>query len=495
MRHMEALLIVAAAALCGSATASSAAPLPPPAERLSLKPCKLPKEDEKGPVAGGEVEARCGTLSVPENRRTNSGRMLPLRVVIVPATSAKPREPLYFLSGGPGQAATEQASGFTGWWTRQEHDVVLMDVRGTGEGSRLDCAFGGSETDLQAYLEPLFFDGRRYADCRDALSKTADLPQYTTANAMTDLDELRQALGHEKINLEGGSYGTRAALTYIRMFPGRVHAALLSSLVPFENRSPLFHAAAAQRSFGLLVAECHGDPACKAAFPDPHADLRAILDRLKRAPARVTVQHPDTGAPVPLTVSASAFTDGMRVMLYSAERQRMLPLMLKRGREGDIAPFAEAALASSRGFKGAIRTGLLLSFTCTEDTARIRPEEVAKEVGDSFIGDARVRGQMAACAVWPKGDVPADFDTPFTSDVPVLLVSGHLDPVTPPQWGEVAKGYFPNSVHLVLPGGHVPWNACSVALSRQLLRTGTIEGLDPSCAGDEPNPPFALPKG
>jgi pimeloyl-ACP methyl ester carboxylesterase len=465
------------------------------AEQLSLAPCRIQAIGPDGRPLGGDGEAaRCGTFSVPENRDRPGGRMLPLKVIVLPARSSAPREPVFFLAGGPGQAATALAGGFATAFHRERHDVVLMDLRGTGAGHKLDCGLGGSDDDLQGYLEPLFAEGAAYAACRDELSSRADLTRYTTAIAMRDLDELREALGHERIILEGGSFGTRAAMTYIRMFERRVKAATLLSLVPFENRAPLFHAAAAQRAFDLVAEQCAAEPACRAAFPDVRGDLAAVLARLRRAPARVTVPNPVSGAPAELSLTASAFADALRVFLYSGEASRQVPLLLSQARAGDLAPFAAAALQSSRGLADAVAMGMLLSFTCSEDVRRIREDEIARETAGSFIGDRRVRGQIAACSVWPRGPVPPEHERPFRSNVPVLLVSGEIDPVTPPHWGEVARRSFPNSVHVVMPGGHVPGGECVDRMVARLYLSGSIEGLDTSCVAAERLPPFALPR-
>lgn len=464
------------------------------ADRLTLAPCRISKEAGEGSGKKVEVEARCGTFLVPENRRLARSRMLPLRLVILPSRSTRPRDPVFILSGGPGQPATDLAQYYHGGWQSGNHAVVLMDLRGTGGGAALSCSLGGSDEYLQGYLDGYLADGAGYAACRDTLRQRADLRQYTTMNAMRDLDELRQALGYRRINLEGGSYGTRAAITYIRMFPEHVHAALLFSVVAIENRAPLYHAAAAQRAFGLLVGQCRADAACRAAYPDIAGDLQAVLERLRAEPARVRVPHPVTGLPTEVRLGASGFADALRVMLYSVDSGRRVPLLLKRARAGDLVPFAEAGLRSSRGLMQSIRPGLLLSFTCAEDVSRIRPEEVARETAGSFIGDQRVRNQMAACSVWPKRDVPSDYYRPLRSRVPVILVSGDLDPVTPPSWGEIALRYFPNGMHVVIPGTHTPTNDCVNELGRKLFLTGTVRGLDGNCAAATKLPPFDLPQ-
>jgi pimeloyl-ACP methyl ester carboxylesterase len=466
------------------------------ASRLSLAPCAIPKEDENGPVAGETVAVRCGTFTVPENRTTGRGRILKLKVILIPSLVPRgaAKVPIFYFSGGPGQAATE-ATWLAGTWHRQAHDVVLVDLRGTGEGTALDCPGGGSDSDPQSYLRPYLSQGTGFAACRDELSKRADLTQYTTTIAMKDVDELRQALGHERIAIEGGSYGTRAAMEYIRLFPGRVHSAVLYSLVPVENRAPLFHARAAQRAYDLMVGQCHSEPRCRAAYPHLKSDAATIMKRLEARPARVAVRDPATGRAVEVTLTAPGFADALRVMLYGIQNQRRVPLLLSRALGGDYRPFAAAGLESNRGFSRSIRTGLLLSFTCAEDTWRIRPEEVERESKGSFLGTLRVRAQMAACSIWPKGRVPAGYYRPPPSPVPVLLVSGNLDPVTPPEWGEIVRRRFPNSVHVVVPAGtHTPNSPCIEGLAKKLHATGSVKGLDPGCVAKDPVPPFELPE-
>jgi pimeloyl-ACP methyl ester carboxylesterase len=467
-----------------------------PAARLSLAECSLTREDENGPVAGETVAARCGTFVVPENRTTGRGRMLPLKVVVIPsrAPRAATGAPIFFFSGGPGQAATE-ANWFTGSWQTEAHDVVLVDLRGTGEGHKLDCPGGGSDEDPQSYLRPYLSQGTGFAACRDELTKRADLTQYTTTLAMRDVDELREALGYRRIAIEGGSYGTRAAMEYIRLFPRRVHSAVLYSLVPVENRAPLFHARAAKRAYDLMVAQCHSEARCRAAYPDLGSDAATIMKRLEARPARVTVANPATGRPIEVTLTASGFADALRVMLYGIQSERRVPLLLSRALGGDYRPFAAAGLESNRNFSGSIRTGLLLSFTCAEDTWRIRPEEIERESAGSFLGTLRVRAQMAACSVWPKGKVPAGYYRPTVSKVPVLLVSGNLDPVTPPEWGEIALRRFPNGVHVVAPAGtHTPSSPCIEGLAKALFATGSVKGLDTGCVAKDPIPSFVLPE-
>jgi pimeloyl-ACP methyl ester carboxylesterase len=472
--------VIATAAVClaGAAAAGTEA-------SIELQTCR---------VADVEEPLRCASYQVPENRTQAGGRKLELDIVVIPARRPLPgAAPLFVLFGGPGESASPAIGFFAKSWERQDRDVVIYDVRGASPHGGLDCDFGGSDADLQGYLQPLFADGVKYRACREALEKRADLRQYTTPNLVEDLDDVRSAMGYSKIDIEAGSYGTRFAIAYIHKYGDHVSAALLSGLVPMSYRSPLYHAAAAQRSFDKMVERCEADAACKAAYPDLHGDLAAILDQLRHAPAKVTVTNPATGKPGEVDLGPAALGDAIRVMLYTTETQAQLPLLLHRAKAGDFRPFAETTLVSSRAFKEAIRAGLLLSVACPEDVARIRPEEIEPATRGSLIGDARVRGEFAACSQWPSTSMPAGYYDPFHSPVPTLLVSGEYDPVTPPQWGEAAQKDFINSVHLVLAAGHVASNGCVAELGAKLFREASVAGLDTSCAHAVKPPPFVLP--
>ncbi|MBV9061872.1 MAG: alpha/beta hydrolase [Alphaproteobacteria bacterium] len=472
MRVGVALLL---ALLAGAASARSGG--------LSLSPCH---------PEGVKQELRCGTLMVPENREHPQGRKLALEVVVVPARRQPAKEPIFFLSGGPGQAATEQARDFALQPLTEDNDIVLVNFRGTGAATRLDCPQGGTDEHPYNYMEPLFREGTAYAACATVLSKKADLAQYTTNAAMDDLEDARKALAYNKIDLFGGSYGTRAAMVYIKRHGDHVRAAVLSGIDPFEDRGPLNHAWAAQRAFNILARQCAADAACHRAFPDPQGDLNAILARLKGHPAPVTLKHPKTGKPLKLRLTDAAFGDGLRVMLYDENFTRRVPLLLHRARRGDYQPFADVAMEHGRGLKQDIAMGLLLSVSCSEDVNRIRPEEVAKATVGRFIGDYRVRGQMAACSVWPRAEVGAEDLAPYRSDAPVLLISGNLDPVTPSPWGEVALKYFPNGKHIVVPGAHVSGSPCLNAIMQQFLKTASVKELNTACIGSSHLPSFVL---
>ncbi|NIR43803.1 MAG: alpha/beta fold hydrolase [Gemmatimonadetes bacterium] len=449
-------------------------------DRLRLGPCKIP---------GTNDTARCGIFTVFENRATGTGRNIDLNLVVIPARSANPRpDPVVWLAGGPGAAATRAAPGIRNAWFRADRDIVLVDQRGTGASNPLDCELHDSD-DLQFYLDPLF-RVEIFEPCRDKLAKAADLSQYTTPIAMDDLNEVRAALGYEKINLMGGSYGSRAALIYMRRHPETVRSAILEGVTPIAFRNPLYHAYEAQRALEEIFRQCAADPACGAAFPDLREEFDAVIARLEAQPARVTFTEGDTGERVELELSRYGFAEALRTTLYYMPGARDAPLLIHRAYQGDYEFFVRIGLRSNIGITNALALGMLLSVTCPEDLARIDPGEIPALTDGTFLGPDRVRNQMAVCAIWPAGDVPEGYGEPVAVDVPTLIFSGTLDPVTPPRWGDETARHLPNSLHVVAPGAHGLGGSCITGIERQFLETASVEGIDTSCVKEMSLPPF-----
>jgi pimeloyl-ACP methyl ester carboxylesterase len=434
---------------------------------------------------------RFGTYTVYEDRETQAGRTIDLEVFILLATGPDPRpDPIFYLVGGPGQAATGTFRRMIGSWMNEDRDIVLVSQRGTGRSNGLDCDVVGNDEDLQSYLEVLFRP-RLFEQCRDQLAQRADLTKYTTPIAMDDLNEVRAALGYDRINLVGGSYGTRAALVYLRRHPETVRSAILMGVAPVSFANPLYHAREGQRALDLIFADCAAEPDCHSAFGDLEREFEVVLERLDDAAADVTVRHPVTGEPVPLKLSRDAFTGALRLIMYYDNTD--VPLLIHRAFEGDYDAIANRGLTNNRAIRNTLAFGMLMCVTCSEDIPRIDPDDIPRLTDGTFLGGGRVRRQMEACAIWPRGDVPADYAEPVSVDVPVLLLSGEYDPVTPPRWGEQAARHLPRSLHVVVPTTHSFGSPCIAQISRGFLDRGSVEGLDTSCVEHMSRPRFELP--
>ena len=466
--------LVLAMLVNGCATAPTAV-----APRIELATCSRPWSQEP---------LRCGAYDVFEDRE-HKGRKLRLDLIVIPAKNGHAvKDPIFWFTGGPGQTATQ-----TVWlpnsWMHDEHDIVMLDERGTSAANRLDCRTPGTADNLQGYLE-LPYTAEIARACARDLSPVADLSQYSTAASVADVDEVRRALGYERINVVGASFGTYAALMYMRAHPDAVRSAVFYSIVIPANRVPLFHSAAAQRALDRIEAECEQDAACNVAYPDFREEFTAVLAKVRAGPVATAVPHPVSKASTPITLTEPAFVDAIRVLLYSAESAHELPGLVHQAFLGDFAPIATAGFNASYGFYPDMRLGLTFAITCTEFTSRIGADEIDRAARGSFLGTWRVRGQYEACREWPRTHLPDGFLDPFTSAVPTLIISGDSDPVIPPEWGEAAKAFLPNAIHAVVPGGHVPYNECTEHIAAAVVGAGRTQGIDIACLQQQRPPPF-----
>ncbi|MGH8242592.1 MAG: alpha/beta fold hydrolase [Steroidobacteraceae bacterium] len=475
--------MLGAFALIGAAMQSSASAAS--RSEMTLTPCHL---------EGVREELRCGTYQVFENRQTRRGRILSLKVVMIPARQPHPeRGPIFYLSGGPGETGTDMVPYLVSWGENAEHDVVIVNERGTDGDHRLDCRPLGSDENLENYLKPPF-DPAAARICRQELERHYDLSQYTTAASVEDLDEIRQAMGYDRINLESGSFGTYKAQMYIRKYGVHVRSAYLLSLVTLSNRVPLEMARTSQHALDALFDQCHDDAKCGVAYPQLHEDFSAMLAKVHEGPVLTWVRHPVTDARTQVHLSEFSFVDAVRVLLYSSETARQIPFLIEQAADGDFSPFAEVAMRSVRGIYSGARIGLNYSITCNEFVNRIRPEEIGPATDARFFGAWRVNGQIATCKEWAKTLVPSDYFELFRSDVPVLIVSGDTDPVSPPEYGEELKSSTPNSIHLIVPGGgHTPENACLRSIRAEFFRTAEPSKLNTSCMNKLRPEAFKLP--
>jgi pimeloyl-ACP methyl ester carboxylesterase len=451
---------------------------------VKLKPCRVDGIDE---------ELLCGKLTVFENRNQHIGRTIDLNVVVVPAFDQKNKaEPLFDLAGGPGASSAERADFYAGPGKvyRRRHDVVCVDQRGTGQSNRLAIP---REKTPQYYLSEMFpVDYVR--EMRHALEQRADLTKYTTSIAMDDLDDVRAWLGYDRINLFGASYGTQAALVYMRQHPDHVRSAILLAVAPTDLKMPLHHSESAARAMDLLLGECERDAACHAAFPQIRDDWKNMLAQLEKQPARVEYSPTNKSAPTTVEIQRGVFGEKIRTWMYDRDKAARIPLIVHHAAGGDFALFLQHAIAPS--IPDFVADGMYLSVTCAEDVPFINPEEAAKLTAGNPFGNYRVFQQTRACGMWPRGEIPSDFLEPVRSNAPVLIFSGNMDPVTPPKYGKEVARHLPNSRHVIIPeASHgvdgLSDPGCVDRIAVEFLYEGDAKNLDVSCVERMKPPPFA----
>jgi len=454
--------------------------------RVKLEPCNLPQLPQ---------EVRCGRYEVYEDRAAGRGRKIALKILVMPATGEKPAaDPVFFIAGGPGQGSAQVAAAAGDFLPsiRREREIVFVDQRGTGESNPLQCSFFGDRNDMRGYFgEPFPLNILR--SCRAELEKVANLALYTTPLAMDDLEEVRAAMGYERINLYGGSYGTNAALVYLRQHPARVRSVVLKGVAPTDYKMPLHFSKGVQHALNRLLEDCAQSPTCHKAFPKLKEELAAVVNRLDKTPATFAVINPVTGVEQQITMTRAAFVDNLRVMLYVPDLTSLLPLIIDRAYEKDFAPFATYAFIVVRQIDAQLARGMQLSVICSEHVPFITDADIARETSGTYYGNFRIKAYKSACGEWPTVKAPASFLEPVKSDAPVLTVSGDVDPVTPPAFAAAAARTLPNSRQIVIRDGtHLTASECIDRLVADFLSKGNAQGLDDSCVTDIKRPAFIL---
>ena len=484
IRVRPPLLAFALAAACAASPAFATRTL----GALTFEPCSLSPDGLALTVA-----AQCTKLAVAEDRSKPDGRTIELAIAWIPNDDAEPAaDPVFFLAGGPGQAALESYPLLHAAFAevRRRRHIVLVDQRGTGGSNRLACkdergdnAFAGDDPlDVAASVE---FVRRCAAELGDAVR------HYTTTDAVEDLEAVRAAIGADEIDLVGVSYGTRVAQQYAKRHPEHTRAIVLDGVVPNTLVLGAEHAMNLEAALDAHFARCAKAPACAERFGSPRANLDALLAEARSAPRTVAYRDPQSNAPREDRFDAATLASVVRLYAYQPTTAALLPLSLHEAAQGR----PESLLAQARMLTSlvgeSIMHGMQLSVICAEDA----PELAARaEDADTTLGTVLVEHLLAQCEAWPRGRRADDFREPLTGEVPVLLLSGELDPVTPPRYGEEVAKSLANARHLVLAGqGHnVLGQGCAPKLVARFLEQKGAATLDVACLEDlGDTPPFA----
>ncbi|MBN1551399.1 alpha/beta fold hydrolase [bacterium] len=439
--------------------------------------CKL---TPKGGSAS--IQAKCTQLTVPENPDDPNGKQIQLKIVIVPAKHRnKMPDPLFLLAGGPGQAISEAFPAIADSFEkiREDRDLVLVDQRGTGGSNPLDCP--SSEKLLFSPDE----SARYIIECADNLDFN---PQYyTTLNYIKDLEYVRNALGYDQINLYGASYGTLVAQVYANRYPDRIRAMILDGVAHPGYRVFFDYRQSIPRALEKLFSRCKEDPDCNKAFPNLKESFLTILERLESEPVPVRIKNPKTGEIVQFDMTRERFLQAVMPLLYAPETIALLPLTLHAAAEfNDYEPLAGQSASVDMG----IYPGLMFSVVCAEDVPFFPPETKWPEPGPL---EFREHALMVCkiCSQWHTTSQERIPD-PVISHIPVLLLSGDADPVTPPESAEKTAAFYPESLHISLSNmGHGIINrGCIRDIAADFIRSGSVTGLDVSCAEDILPAPF-----
>jgi sodium transport system ATP-binding protein len=377
---------------------------------LELEDCRI----SAGPAFPG-INARCGTMLRPENPDDDGSPEIEIAVAVVPALDLKPEpDPFVPLAGGPGASAIEFYAAYSGAFehVRRHRDILLVDQRGTGSSSRMDCAV---DVDIieGAYSEERVVDVTR--DCLDALPH--DPRFFTTSVAVTDLEALREALGYGPLNLYGVSYGSRVAQHFAKRFPDATRSIVLDGVVAPQIVLGPEIATEAQSALDAIFARCAADETCDARFRDLPQKFRQIRAELEEQPVTVDIPNPVTGDPEITEFGSAELAGAIRLLAYNATSIAIVPLLVDAAAGGNFGPIAAQFQMIAAQMSDALALGMHNSVMCSEDAPFYDFDAVDYEALDaSYIGIVQLDAIEAMCSVWPAGPVDDDFHAPLACD-------------------------------------------------------------------------------
>ena len=414
----------------------------------------------------------CGYLTVPENRADPNSIYVNLAVAIIHASGTRPRtDPILYLEGGPGGSALADPDYWLESLLHTSRDIILLDQRGTGFSlPSLDCP----ETDAYSNEEDSGYGSMVEAAtaCRDRLTLDGvDLAQYNSANSAADVEDLRLALGIDKWNLYGVSYGTRLALTVMRDFPGAVRAVVLDSVYPPNVKGYTEDPTNSIAAIEKLIKGCAGDEECAGAFPNLKQRFYRVVADLNKKPVEVG----------DYTYTGDDMVNFLFNSLYDTTLIPYLPLVIYAASEGNYDPwvkldeYANGAEFNQKSGVARVKQsgqneeppandadsqGMFYSVECNEsvifsdyDRAAAMVADYPNSVTDGLL--ASLEETFAICDIWGAGEADASESQAVHSAIPTLVTAGEYDPVTPVRWSKLAQRTLPNSFYVEMPrGGH-----------------------------------------
>lgn len=392
-----------------------------------------------------------GYYEVYENRKTK-GKKIKLYVMVMPSIDKdKILSPIFHFEGGPGSGATGTAGYYEAFPEfRKNRDVVLIDFRGTGKSSGLFCKsmLLNADNPYEAFDD--LFPIQKVRDCYNELVGQVDLKEYSTTNAITDIDEIRNWLGYDKINLLGFSYGTRACQSYLHQYPQSIRSVIMFGPAPTFMQRPESFARDSQETWDLIYKDCMADSTCAGKYPKLKEEFAEVLNRLNKQPALYAYTDTTTKRTTTVTIRKGMFSELIRTIMYSVDGQRKLPGIIHEVYNGNFEPIVIRAINRSINYNE-ISDAFYLCVTCSEDVPFMDTTKILHNTTNTFLGDYRIRQELKACEQWTRYELEDDYLTPVQTSIPVLIFVGDHDPVTPPRWGTAMAQRMSNYKFIVMP--------------------------------------------
>ena len=371
-----------------------------------------------------------------------------LRVAVVPALTLEPEpDPLVPIAGGPGQGTVQFYSSIRGAFenVRRERDILLIDQRGTGQSATMDCEVDDDIVEGEYSVE------QTIEFTRTCLEQLPHDPRFfTTSIAVEDLEAVRQTLGYPQLNLYGVSYGSRVAQHFARRYPESTRTLIIDGVVAPQKALGPEIAPESQRAVDEILAHCSADAVCGERFPEIETTFDRVVQTLTETPVEIEVPHPSHGRPEALRFGRNEFAGAIRLLAYSPNTIALIPLLVHEAGQQRYTPLAAQYLMTTISLMDSLSFGMHNSVMCSEDVPFYDPDSIPYDLLEaSYMGPLQLQALEAICSVWPAGPIDADFKAPLATALPVLLLSGGADPITPPSWAELAMVEMTNATHLV----------------------------------------------
>lgn len=408
--------------------------------------------------AGKEIPAELGRLWVRENRNGNSNRLIQLAFVRLKSTAASPGSPIVFLAGGPGAPGIGMGrvpvyfSLFDK--LREVSDVILLDQRGLGMSSpSLDCPATPVPADVFETAEKW---QRAFADSSRACAehwrkRGVEISAYTNDASADDLDDLRRALGAERISLIGHSYGTVLAQAAVRRHGKNLDRVVFAATEARDNLIAL--PGVWDLVFKKLSHIAGEDASVNKLVPDVEALYRRVLERLERSPVTLTVADARTRRPAQIRVGKIGLQWLVRDSMTDARNYAWFPALFHTMDQGDYSLFARRIERLYNGFQG--RSPMANAVDCSVGWSAERLAQARRETTRALFSNVNLQWTEETCKAMGVPENGAALQPRLWSTLPALFVSGTLDANTPPFQAEEVRWGFPNSTHLIVEnGGH-----------------------------------------
>lgn len=415
---------------------------------------------EIGPFAiSPESEGyECGYVTVPERHADPDGPTIEIPVAVKRSPGGA-GTPLFLAQGGPGGSAFEvfqSVVGESSIGTRR--DIVIFNQRGTSFASPdLSCTetFDATGELLEANdAEADRLSNELITRCRDRLvAEGTDLSAFNSVENAADVPVIAEALGYERIDFYGVSYGSLLGLHLMRDHPETLRSVILDAVVPTQLNFVPEVGVLQERLWSEIFDHCSADPVCSTDHPNLEDRFFALVDRLDDEPLTVDVEDPETGARAEARLSGSALLELLFVLMYQSGNYAFAPRMIADVERGDLTAveFYWPLIAFDRTFS----EGMYYSVLCAEDADFTTADAELDTVRPAFAESTEefLEFVLEVCDLLGVERLDDVVDEPVVSDIPTLLLSGRFDPITPPSNAELAAATLSNSTHVVHPYG------------------------------------------